>query len=258
MKVRPSDPHGLRDFKLLSFDCFGTLVDWESGIYTELHPLIARLPPNHVLKNDRKGIIKVFNKEEVSLCRTSPGLSYNILLQEAYYNLASALSLPRPPQAEAEHIGGSVGRWPAFPDTVAALNRLAQHYKLVILSNVDNESFSQTLSGPLKDVQFDAVHTAQDIGTYKPDLNNFRYLLKHVKEDLGVEKEQVLHTGHGLKADHVAAKQMGMVSAWIARGDGEGGPGTELEEVEGKVTFTWQFDSMKEMADAVDEESGGK
>ena len=258
MKIRPSDPHNLHDFKLLSFDVYGTLVDWESGIYDELQPLLERLASDHYLKHDRNETIKAFNTEEVALCHSRPGMKYDALLTEAYYNFASSLSLPRPSQSEAERLGGSVGRWPAFPDTVEALNRLANHYKLVILSNVDNASISHTLAGPLKNVKFNAVYTAEDIGTYKPDLNNFHYLLKHVKEDFGVGKEEILHTGHGLKADHVAAKQMGIVSAWIARGDGKGGPGSELEEVQGKVAFPWQFDTMGEMADAVDENFASK
>ena len=254
MKIRPSDPHNLKDFKLLSFDVYGTLVDWESGIYNELGPLLERLPSDHPVKNDRNETIKAFSKEEIALCHSRPGMMYDALLTEAYYNLASSLSLPCPSGAEAERLGKSVGRWPAFPDTVEALNRLSKYYKLVILSNVDNKSFSQTAAGPLKDVKFDAVYTAEDIGSYKPDLNNFNYLLKHVKESFGVEKEEVLHTGHGLKADHVAAKQMGIESVWIARGNGEGGPGSELEDVQGKIAFTWQFDTMGEMADAVDKD----
>lgn len=110
------------------------------------------------------------------------------------------------------------------------------------------------LSGPLADVKFDAVYTAEDIGSYKPDLQNFHYLLDHVRDELDVGKEQVLHTAHGLKSDHVPAKQMGMSSAWIARGDGEGGPKSDLAAVEGKVAFTWQFETMGDMAEAVESE----
>ena len=136
-----------------------------------------------------------------------------------------------------------------------ALNRLKKHYKLVILSNVDKENFEHVLAGSLAEVEFDAVYVAEEIGSYKPDLNNFHYLLEHVKRELGVEKVEVLHTAHGIRADHVASKQMGMSSAWIARGE-ETGPGSTLEEVGDRVAFTWMFEDMKSMADAVDEDFG--
>ena len=260
MKVRPDDPSRLSDFELLSFDCFGTLVDWDSGIYIELHPLIECLPSSHPLKHDRNGILKAFHSEEIKLCASKPGMKYDALLTETCINLASSLGLPAPSEAEAAKFGSSVGRWPVFPDTVKALQQLSKHYKLVILSNVDNQSFSQTLAGPLKDVKFDAVYTAEDIGSYKPDLNNFYYLLQHLKDDFGIEKKQVLHTGHGLKPDHVPAKTLGMTSAWIARGDAEGGPGTQLEEVlsQNKVAFTWQFETMGDMAAAADADFSGR
>ncbi|KAK3166812.1 hypothetical protein OEA41_009937 [Lepraria neglecta] len=218
MKVRTDDPSRLSDFKLLSFDCFGTLVDWESGIYEELKPLLARLPPSNPLKNNKDLAVNAYNDLEVSLCASKPNLKYSSLLSESYLSFASSLSLPPPPQSEADAIGASVRKWPAFPDTVAALNRLKKHYKLVILSNIDKESFSQVLAGSLAGVEFDAVYVAEEIGSYKPDLKNFEYLLEHVKSELGVEKAEVLHTAHGIRADHVPTKQMGMTSAWIARG----------------------------------------
>nr|GFD60369.1 hypothetical protein [Tanacetum cinerariifolium] len=80
---------------------------------------------------------------------------------------------------------------PAFPDTVAALRRLQKTFKLVVLSNVDNESFQAGNAHGLEGFKFDAVYTAQDIGSYKPDLRNFEYMLSHVKEDFGIEKGQV-------------------------------------------------------------------
>ena len=258
MKVRPSSPQSLKDFSLLSFDCFGTLVDWRSGIYAHLTAPHPRLPASSPLKNSREALIDAFNDEEVALCNSRPGLLYPTLLSDAYKNLCSKLSLPAPSEAETEALGNSVGDWPPFPDTVQALNRLKKHYRLVILSNVDNASFDKVLAGPLKEVAFDAVYTAQDIGTYKPDHNNFNYLFEHVKQSFGVERQEVLHTGHGLKADHVPAKEMGFTSAWIARGDAAGGEGTEVEATKGKVEFTWQFETMGDMAEAADESFGGK
>lgn len=136
---------------------------------------------------------------------------------------------------------------------MAALHRLQKYYKLVILSNVDRKSFDQVLAGAFKDVKFDAVYVAEEIGSYKPDPKNFHYLLGHVKEELGVERKEVLHTAHGLRADHVPSKEMGLTSAWIQRGESTG-PGSRMEEVKDKVAFTWQFNTMGEMADAVEQE----
>ena len=246
MQTKPSDPHSLSDFKLLSFDCYGTLVDWESGIYEDLKPLISKLPNDHHLKNDRNATIKAFSAEEEKLCLSRPGLNYRNLLAEAYTNLAATLSLPKPSEAEAEAFGASVGKWQAFPDSIDALKRLSKKYKLVILSNVDNKSFAETNAKALEAIKFDAIYTAEGIGSYKPDLKNLHYLLDHAREELGVKKEQVLHVGHGLKADHVSAKKMGLTSVWIER---RGGP---LEEVRDDVAFTWQFETMGDMADAVD------
>lgn len=205
------------------------------------------------MKTDRALAIKSFNDIEVSLCASKPSLKYSALLSESYIKLAETFSLPQPPQAEVDAVGASVGQWPAFSDTVAALNRLKKHYKLAILSNVDEESFSHVLCGPLASVDFDAVYVAEQIGSYKPSLKNFHYLLGHVKEELGVNKEQVLHTAHGIESDHVPCKEMGMTSAWIARGETTR-PGSTMENMGDKAMPTWVFEDMMEMAIAADKD----
>ncbi|KAL6721762.1 hypothetical protein ACLMJK_000867 [Lecanora helva] len=251
MKVRPEDPSQLSDFSLLSFDCFGTLIDWELGIYEALKPLNDRLPDSNPIKNNKDLTIKAFDDIEVSLCASRPGLKYSTLLEETYVRLVDSLSLPAPPKSEVESIGASISKWPLFPDTIDALHRLHKHYKLVILSNVDRESFDQVLSKAFADVKYDAVYVAGDIGSYKPDPNNFHYLFKHVKEQLSVEKSKILHTAEGLKADHVPAAQLGLTSAWIQR-DHSTGPGTKMDQVKDKVAFTWKFNTLGEMADDVE------
>ena len=183
-----------------------------AGIYHELQLLRGRLPASHPLKSDRALLIQRFNEIEIGLCASQPGLQYSSLLAETYLRLVEELSLPAPPQSEVDALGASVGRWPAFPDTVEALHRLQKHYKLVILSNIDHKSFQATLGGALAGVTFDAIYIAEDIGSYKPDLENFHYLFEHVKKELGVEKEKILHTAHGLRSDHVPAKELGLSS----------------------------------------------
>ena len=175
---------------------------------------------------------------------------YPSLLSEAYIGLADALGLPAPAKSEADTFGASVSKWPIFPDTIEALKQLKKRYKLVILSNVDKQSFAQVLKNALAGIGFDAVYVAEEIGSYKPDLNNFQYLISHARDELGIQMEQILMTANGLKSDHVPAMKVGMTSAWISRGQGD----KELKAVEGKVAFTWRFDSMGEMAAAAEKE----
>ena len=115
---------------------------------------------------------------------------------------------------------------------------------------MDKKNFAEVLKNALAGVDFDAVYVAEAIGSYKPDLNNFQYLIRNARDELGVQMEQILMTAHGLKSDHVPAMKIGMTSAWIARGQGD----KESKAVEGKVAFTWRFDTMGEMAVAAEEE----
>lgn len=178
-----------------------------------MHPLLGRLPLAHPFKDDRVSLLKRFDEIEASICASKPNLKYSSLLTEAYIGLAHALGLAVPEESEADTFGASVGKWPVFPDTTEALNQLKKYYKLVILSNVDKESFAQVLKGALAGVEFDAVYVAEEIGSYKPDLNNFHYLVKHARDEMSVQMEQILMTAHGLRSDHVPAMKMGMTSA---------------------------------------------
>lgn len=216
-KVRHENPSKLKDFKVLSFDVYSTLIDEPTGMFTNLQPLLSRLPPSNPYTNNRKHTLSQFSTFEHSLQASQPSLRYNELLPLAYKEFAQSLGLPEPSQEEARAFGQSIGTWPAFPDTVSALLSLSKHYKLVILSNIDNDSISRTISGPLSPVKFDLVLTAQEIGSYKPDLRNFEYLIKKIGSELGIEKDQILHTAQSLRADQVPAKKIGLSGAWIDR-----------------------------------------
>lgn len=246
-KVRTDNAAKLTDFKLLSFDVYSTLIDEPGGMFTALLPLLNRLPNPSTYTSNRAATLQSFQSIEHTLQISHPTLPYNELLALAYTTYASSHSLTLSPTA-ASDFAAQIGAWPAFPDTVSALQTLKKHYKLVFLSNVDNASIARTISGPLEGVEIDAVYTAQDIGSYKPDLKNFEYLLKGVKGRFGVEKEEVLHTAQALRHDHVPAMKMGMTSCWIDRlGEKE-----LLEEMRGSVEFTWRFESLGEMAEAVE------
>lgn len=234
----------LTDFKLLSFDVYGTLIDWERGALTALGPMLQK---SKAPKLDEKHILEVLHEIESATEKVHPDWKYSQILTAVHPELCSRLGLEQPTQQESEAFGASVGSWPAFPDTVAALERLSKTFKLVVLSNVDNTSFAAGNAHGLEGFAFDAVYTAQDIGSYKPDLRNFEYMLDRVKGEFGVQKGEVLQTAQSQFHDHHPAREMGMKSAWIYR------PGAVMGNREDPV-WTWRFDTLREMADAVDKE----
>jgi len=242
----------LNSFSCLTFDCFGTLIDWETAIYQALGPLTQQLSSPHPCYNNRLETLKTLLEHEDRIKKAHPTAIYSRILADAYGNLAAEWGFTTTPE-EQNRFGASIGEWPPFADTISALQRLQTHFKLVILSNVDLESFARTLSGPLREIKFDAVYTAQDIGSYKPSLDNFQYLIDHCQNDLRIKKEDIIHTAYSLSHDLVPAKQIGLVSAWIERSeDFETVMGGNLEEYGGKVDFTWRFKKLVDMADALD------
>lgn len=162
-QVAPSNP--LTHFKFLSFDIYGTLIDWESGIANTIQSSspVAKLPATHPLKS-REQLCRAFERHERALQIEQPGLLYSLLLAEVYRRTLADAGVEVPAEEldwEAARFADGIGDWPAFPDTVAAMKVLKKHYRLAPLSNVDRESFSRTLAGPLKGVEFDAIYTAQ-------------------------------------------------------------------------------------------------
>ena len=144
--------------------------------------------------------------------------------------------------------------WPAFPDTADALRILKRHYKLVILSNVHRDGFAA--SNRKLGVDFDAIYTAEDVGSYKPSNANFEYLLAHLESDLGMRGADVLHTAQSLHHDHAPAKRFGLANAWIDRQRlSEGGSWGATEKVEAMPEMDFKFFSMDEMAKAVQAEA---
>jgi len=247
-------------FKVLSFDIYGTLIDWETGIYTSLLPLISKLaissihhPSNSTETQNRSFILGEYTKLELAIQKENPPLAYPEVLASIYSRLAAQLNIPHA-EHEATKFGESVGSWPAFPDTVAAMQSLSTRYKLIVLSNVDRASFSRTLSGPLAGVSFDAIYTAEDIGSYKPDLRNFEYLVMQAGKDFGARKEEILKVAQSLIHDHIPAKKFGLrPSVWIKRaGDGVA-MGGKWAEYGDQVELGATFGTLGEFAKAVEE-----
>ncbi|KAF1942839.1 HAD-like protein [Clathrospora elynae] len=234
----------LTDFKLLSFDVYGTLIDWESGAITAIEPILKKSGKESM---DRKHILQILHSIESVVEKENPTWKYSEVLTALHPGLCKELGLVEPSAEESKAFGDSIGTWPAFPDSVEALKRLSKHFKLVVLSNVDNESFRMGNAQGLEGFKFDAVYTAQDIGTYKPNLGNFEYMLRKVKDQFGVEKEEVLQTAQSQFHDHHPAKDMGIKSSWIYR------PGAVMGNRDDPV-YNWKFDTLNDMALCVEKE----
>jgi 2-haloalkanoic acid dehalogenase type II len=231
----------LTDYKVLTFDCYGTLIDWESGMLAALAPLLGRLPR----RPSRDQVLEAHARHESAQQRWTPAKRYSELLAVVYKRLAEEWGVPAS-WDEAEAYGASIPDWPAFPDSAAALQYLKQHYRLAILSNVDNRSFAA--SNARLAVEFDAIYTAEDIGSYKPSRRNFEYMLEKLSA-LGLGKGEVLHTAESLFHDHVAAGELGLATCWIHRRHEAGGFGATMRpEREPKVDF--RFTSMAALAEA--------
>ncbi|HEX9941822.1 MAG TPA: haloacid dehalogenase type II [Thermoanaerobaculia bacterium] len=238
----------LSDFDVLSFDCYGTLIDWETGILEALAPWLER----QGAFRDPEAILEAFARHESAQEAESPSLRYPEVLARVHRRLAVEWGLESTPE-DAAAFGASVPRWPAFPDSPEALRSLQRRYRLVILSNVDRASFRA--SEERLGVRFDDVFTAEDIGSYKPAPANFEYLLRELARR-GVARQRILHTAQSLYHDHVPARRLGLATAWIDRRRDRQGGGATLppgEAVEPDFTFS----SLEEMARARDREAPG-
>jgi 2-haloacid dehalogenase len=231
----------LTDFKALTFDCYGTLIDWESGIIASLAPLTGRV--SRPLSRD--AILEAHARQESKQQLVTPGKPYDQLLAVVYKRLAEEWGVPSTPD-ECEAYGKSIRNWPAFPDSAPSLAYLKQHYKLIILSNVDNRSFA--FSREKLGVEFDAVYTAEDIGSYKPSPKNFDYMLDHLA-DLKLDRSEILHTAESLFHDHVPASRLGLATCWIYRRHEQQGFGaTMTPETAPRTDF--RFNAMADLAAA--------
>lgn len=268
----PTVPNkSLTTFKSLSFDIYGTLIDWETSIINQCQPLVDALPADSPYKNPasdssaRQKLAARFNFYEAETQSNKPATVYGEILKETYLLLAKDLGIDASDPKIIEQstkFGNSVGEWEAFPDTVDAMKRLSKYYKLAPLSNVDRASFSRTASGPLKGVPFWRTYLAEDIGSYKPDLKNFEYLLKHLDADdkseggSGISKEEDLMVAQSLFHDHVPSKRMGLASVWIARGGAGMGMGQGAKDLheQGEVGYGWRYPTLGAFADDVERE----
>jgi 2-haloacid dehalogenase len=241
-RSRPGSPvTHITDFDALSFDCYGTLIDWEAGISAALAPWVER----HGIALSADALLERYAAVEKEEERESPSSLYPEILAAALRNLGADVGAAVTDDDE-ERLSRSVPDWPAFPDSPAALARLATRYKLIILSNVDRESFAG--SNARLQVRFDAIVTAQDVGSYKPDARNFEALLATAGR-LGVEPGRLLHVAQSLFHDHVPAHSAGLQTVWINRRAGRPGWGA-TPAPQNDIRPDWTFTSMAEFAEA--------
>jgi 2-haloacid dehalogenase len=238
----------LSDFKALTFDCYGTLIDWESGMVEALRPLTSRmkksLPRDHILE--------AHAHHESSQQVYTPAMKYSELLAVVFRRLAEEWGVAAS-WDECQAYGNSVKDWPAFSDSVEALAYLKKHFKLVILSNIDNASFAP--SNRRLQVAFDAIYTAQDIGSYKPSDRNFDYMIAKL-QGLGIAKSEILHTAESLFHDHAPANKHGLASCWIYRRHDQQGFGATMNPG-AAPKHNFRFNSMADLVTAHRQETGG-
>jgi 2-haloalkanoic acid dehalogenase type II len=230
----------LRDFNALSFDCYGTLIDWEA--------VLGPWAREQGLDLDDEALLAAYSEHEARAEAESPGELYPDILSRSFLELARQLGIDATAE-EARRLAVSVPDWPAFGDAHDALVSLGKRYKLIILSNVDRASFVGTNRLHLG-VTFDCILTAQDIGSYKPSPRNFEALLTEA-EKLGIADGTLLHVAQSLFHDHVPAKEAGLATVWINRRHNRPGWGaTPPPPVD--VNPDWEFHSMEAFAAAVD------
>jgi len=225
----------LRDYKILTFDVYGTLIDWESGMVAGLEPLTSRL--SQELTRDQILEAHAFHESMTQLW--TPAKPYRQLLATVYRRLAEEWDL-KVDWDECLTYGRSVERWPAFPDSVEALAYLREHYTLSVLTNTDNASFAHSHAKLGNTI--DLIYTAEDVGSYKPSDRNFNYL-RDMLVRKGFETQDVLHVAESLFHDHVPGNRHDLTSCWIYRRYDQTGFGATMDPGQ-MPRIDYRFNSM--------------
>ncbi|WP_346893458.1 HAD-IA family hydrolase [uncultured Roseibium sp.] len=233
----------LKEFKILTFDVVGTLIDFEAGIVNYIRPIAERSG----VDVDDETILLAYGKAEGIEHERTPGLPFTEMMEPCYLAMASELGLECD-DASRDGFRKSIPDWPAFPDSVAALKRLSRHFRLVAMTNSDNWAygcFSATLGEP-----FDSKVTAEDVESCKPDPQFFGFA-RGLQSPLGFRKADYLHVAQSQFHDIGVAKALGYKTCWIQRRKGREGFGASPEPTE--VTAPdYHFASLAELADAVE------
>jgi 2-haloacid dehalogenase len=200
-------------FEILTFDCYGTLIDWESGILSALRPIVSA----HGKTIDDATLLKLYGDFE--LCSEQGAFrSYREVLESVVRQLGDELEFA-PTAEEVRSLPNSLATWKPWPDTVAALQQLKTRYRLAILSNVDDDLFAATR--PQLEVKFDEVITAQQAQAYKPSLKLFELALSRIN----APAHRVLHAGQSIYHDVLPAQALGLATVWVNRPSARPGVG---------------------------------
>jgi len=192
-------------FKVLTFDCYGTMIDWETGIFSALRPIITA----HKIKMEDSALLELYAELEAAE-EEGEYLRYRDVVQSVVRGFGERLKFS-PSDTQVRSLPESLARWQPFPDTVEALRKLKSRYQLAVLSNVDDDLFAST--APKLGVTFDHVITAQQAGCYKPCMRMF----KLAEERIGVGREQWLHVGQSIYHDVIPAQSLGVATVWVNR-----------------------------------------
>ncbi|MGK7953221.1 MAG: haloacid dehalogenase type II [Xenococcaceae cyanobacterium] len=203
-------------YKIITFDCYGTLIDWESGMLGVLKPLLA----NHGVDLDDEEILKKFAEFE-SRQQQGEYLRYYDVLKAVVRKFGEEFNF-EPSLAEQNSLPDSIKHWQPFPDTVKALQLLKSRFQLGIISNIDNDLFADTAKH--LGVEFDYIITAEQVKSYKPSLNNFKYAIERIE----FPAEQIIHAACSVYHDIVPASSLGLTTVWIDRRADRQGSGAAL------------------------------
>ncbi|MGK7936682.1 MAG: haloacid dehalogenase type II [Xenococcaceae cyanobacterium] len=203
-------------YKIITFDCYGTLIDWESGMLGALKPLLA----SHSVDLEDEEILKKFAKFESAQEQGEYSKYYDVL--KAVVRKFGEEFRFEPSLAEQNSLPDSIKNWQPFPDTVKALQLLKSRFKLAIISNVDDDLFAHTAK--LLGVEFDYIITAEQVKSYKPNLKNFQYAIEQIE----FPAEQIIHAACSVYHDIVPANSLGLTTVWIDRRANQEGSGAAL------------------------------
>ena len=205
-----------QQFEVLSFDCYGTLIDWESGILTALKSILVK----HNINIADKRILELYAQIE-SNQQSGEYLKYREVLKEVVQGFGQELNF-KPTESELDALAESIKDWLPFPDTVEALQALKKRYKLTIISNIDDDLFAYTAKK--LQVEFDWIITAEQVKSYKPSLQNIEVAIGR----MGISPEQLLHVAQSVYHDIVPAKSMGLTAVWVNRRQDKEGSGATV------------------------------
>lgn len=203
-------------YQVLTFDCYGTLIDWESGMLAALQSVLSA----HQIQLPEPAILELFAEFEADL-EQGEYRPYKDILARIVQRFGERLGFT-PTATELTALADSVKHWQPFPDTVEALKTLKQLFKLTIVSNIDNDLFAPTARH--LQVAFDWIVTAEQVGSYKPSLNNFKTAIDRMQ----LSPEQILHVACSIYHDIVPANSLGIATVWVNRRLGKSGFGASL------------------------------